>query len=62
MARKSKLEQLSERANEHFVGPQWILDGAGPARWGYGVITPNKIRWLGRTLSDVEAVVRRLER
>ena len=29
----------------------WILAGAGPARYGYGLITPCKMVWLGPTLA-----------
>ena len=31
----------------------WILDGAGPARFGYAVQHPCKQTWVGRTLADV---------
>jgi len=31
----------------------WILDGAGPARWGWAAIDPCRERWLGRTLAEV---------
>lgn len=30
-----------------------ILDGAGPARFGWGALHPCKTSWLGRTLADV---------
>jgi hypothetical protein len=33
----------------------WILDGTGPARFGWGSIHPCKTRWEGRTLQDVAA-------
>jgi len=31
----------------------WILDGAGPARWGWAAIDPCRERWLGRSLAEV---------
>jgi hypothetical protein len=31
----------------------WILDGAGPARWGWAQLTPCKQVFLGRTLAEV---------
>jgi hypothetical protein len=30
----------------------WILDGAGPARYGYGRVSPCKVVWLGKTLAE----------
>jgi hypothetical protein len=31
----------------------WILDGAGPARYGWAAIHPCRERWMGRTLAEV---------
>lgn len=31
----------------------WILDGAGPARYGWASVHPCKQRYEGRTLRDV---------
>lgn len=35
----------------------WILDGAGPARYGYARIDPCKQTWLGRTLQEAAMVL-----
>ena len=31
----------------------WILDGAGPARYGWASIQPGRERWEGRTLREI---------
>lgn len=33
----------------------WILDGAGPARFGWASVHPCKQRWEGRTLAEIAA-------
>ena len=33
----------------------WILDGAGPARYGWASIHPCRERWEGRTLAEIAA-------
>lgn len=33
----------------------WILDGAGPARYGWASLHPCRERWEGRTLSAIAA-------
>lgn len=35
----------------------WILDGAGPARWGWARVAPCRVVWLGRTLADAAAAL-----
>lgn len=45
---KSSLEQA---ANVVLVRG-WILDGAGPARFGYARLATCKQVWLGRTLAE----------
>lgn len=52
----SKIQTLGKKHGVHLVR-QWILDGAGPARYGYGRVAPCKIVWLGRTLADAERVL-----
>ncbi len=36
----------------------WILDGVGPARWGWAVLEPCKQRWVGKTLAAVAVSLR----
>lgn len=50
-------KQIEKAANVHLVR-QWILDGAGPARYGYGAVKACKIVWLGRTLNEVARALR----
>ncbi len=33
----------------------WILDGVGPARYGWASVHPAKQRWEGRTLAEIAA-------
>ncbi len=35
----------------------WVLDGAGPGRYGWYAQFPCKQHWLGRTFVDVETLV-----
>jgi hypothetical protein len=42
---------IEESANVMLVRG-WILDGVGPARWGWAVVEPLKRRWVGKTLAD----------
>lgn len=44
--------QIETRANVKLIRG-WILDGSGPARFGYALLEPYKQRWLGRSLNDV---------
>jgi hypothetical protein len=46
-----------ERALGVAIRRGWILDGAGPARYGWAAIHPCKESYLGRTLADVAARV-----
>ncbi|HEY2510271.1 MAG TPA: hypothetical protein VGI39_05425 [Polyangiaceae bacterium] len=51
-------EIVSERYAQHVIGPKHVLDGAGPARWGYARLAPSgKEVWLGRTLDEALATV-----
>lgn len=56
-----KEAKIGKRQIEKRIGAQltrgWILDGAGPARFGWGSIHPCKVRWEGRTLADIAARV-----
>lgn len=51
----SKIE-IEAKANVVLVRG-WILDGAGPARFGYGRVAPCKQVWVGRTLAEVAATL-----
>lgn len=31
----------------------WVLDGPGPARYGWASVHPTKERWEGRTLAEI---------
>ena len=31
----------------------WVLDGVGPARYGWGSVWPCRTRWEGRTLAEI---------
>ncbi len=60
LATKPWGEAVSERETvEKLVGAKlvrgWILDGAGPARFGWASVHPSKQRWEGKTLADVRA-------
>jgi hypothetical protein len=37
------------------ISRKWVLDGAGPARFGWCALHPCKEEWLGRTLEEVAA-------
>ncbi len=50
---KKKIEQRIGR----LLTRGWILDGAGPARFGWAAIHPCKLTYLGRTLADVAVKV-----
>lgn len=53
-------KQIEKAAGVRIVR-QWILDGAGPARYaryGYGAVKPCKIVWLGRTLAEAARALR----
>lgn len=48
--------QIETRANVVLVRG-WILDGAGPARFGYARLDPCKQTWLGKSLLEVAAAL-----
>lgn len=56
--RENKQEARTIRHLETQVGIHivkgWILDGVGPARYGYGRVSASKIVWLGKTLAEVK--------
>jgi hypothetical protein len=39
------------------IGPKYVLDGAGPARYGFARVAPAKEVFLGRTIADSLAKV-----
>jgi hypothetical protein len=41
-----------EKRLGYLITRQWILDGAGPARYGWAAIEPCRLRYLGRTLAE----------
>lgn len=48
------MKEQIEKALGHTLTRGWILDGAGPARYGWGSIHPCKTRWEGRTLREID--------
>lgn len=50
---KKQIEKVAGVAIRH----GWILDGAGPARYGYARLDACKETWLGRTLAEVAAAL-----
>ena len=60
VVRVSSMTEAQRLGAEHGVHLTrgWILNGVGPARFGWGVIEPLRTRWLGRTLDDVRAALR----
>ena len=56
-----KRDLLSKLRPEGVVRRGWILAGAGPARYGWGVeYASGKVEWLGKTFE--EAVAKATER
>ncbi len=53
--RMRKLRQQIEGALGAKLRRGWILDGAGPARFGWASIHPCCERWEGRTLAEIAA-------
>jgi hypothetical protein len=51
VSHESGIKRL-QRASGVALMRGWILDGPGPARWGYGRLAPCKTVWLGRTLAE----------
>lgn len=47
---------MNTKALEQQIGTKvrrgWILDGAGPARYGWAAIYPCRERYLGRTIRE----------
>ena len=54
----SGTEKTIEKRAKIVLKRGWILDGAGPARYGYARLTPCREVFLGRTLADVAAALR----
>jgi hypothetical protein len=48
---------VSEKYGQIVVGPKYVLDGAGPARYGYARVAAAKEVYLGRTLAAALASV-----
>lgn len=48
--------EIEQAANVKIVRG-WILDGAGPARYGYARLDPCKQTWLGRSLVEAAAAL-----
>lgn len=44
--------QIESAMGSHLVR-QWVLDGSGPARFGWASVHACKLRWEGRTLAEV---------
>jgi hypothetical protein len=51
---KIKTKMIEQRLGKRLIRG-WILDGAGPARFGWGSIHPCQIQWEGRTLAEIAA-------
>ena len=50
---KTSKKSLENKYQVKLTGPQWILSGAGSARWGYGNVQPCRVVFYGRTLAEV---------
>lgn len=53
----SKTQTMIEASLGVRIQRGWILDGAGPARFGWAAIEPCRSRFLGRTLAQVSDAV-----
>lgn len=51
MATRQQIEQRIGATLTH----GWVLDGAGPARYGWASVHPCKTRWEGKTLAEIAA-------
>ena len=49
---KASLERIY---SVKLIGPQWVLDGPGPARYGYAEVQPRRTVYRGRTLVTVRS-------
>lgn len=54
----SARQRIEEAHHVKLTGLMWILDGAGPARYGYAIVHPCRLAYAGRTLADVESKLR----
>lgn len=50
--KKALVAAVAEKYGQIVVGPKRVLDGPGPARYGYARVTPCKEIYLGRTVYE----------